>query len=207
MRSVGCVVVGGGPAGLRAGRTAARHGVRVLLVDENAELGGQYYRQMPDSFHAPGDAKPGEESAEGRRLIDEVRALGVELRLGAVVWGIFDQRIVALATRDETERIGAETLILAPGGYDRPVPFPGCTPGHVRRRGVGSTAVTGAVVARCDDRWGPVGATETHFDADTVVVGYGFVSSLELSRLAGCDHRYDAELGGYVPVRNREMES
>ncbi|PYO56565.1 MAG: hypothetical protein DMD83_13760 [Candidatus Rokuibacteriota bacterium] len=299
MRSVGCVVVGGGPAGLAAARTAARHGVRVLLVDENAELGGQYYRQMPDSFHAPGDAKPGEESAEGRRLIDEVRALGVELRLGAVVWGIFDQRIVALATRDETERIGAETLILAPGAYDRPVPFPGWTlpgvvtaggaqnlmkgyrvlpgrrvliagsgplllvvahyllrggaqvvavceaspmrriwrfahrmlphlnfvqqgyhyrreikaagvrllTGHVIRRALGSTEVTGAVVSRCDDQWGPVGDTETHFDADTVVVGYGFVSSLELSRLAGCDHRYDAELGGYVPVRNREMES
>src|SRR6266571_1522249 len=114
MRSVECVVVGGGPAGLAAARTAARHGVRVLLVDENAELGGQYYRQMPDSFHAADDAELGKESAEGRRLVDEVRALGVELRLGAVVWGIFDQRVVALATRDETERIGAETLILAP---------------------------------------------------------------------------------------------
>ena len=299
MRSVECVVVGGGPAGLAAARTAARHGVRVLLVDENAELGGQYYRQMPDSFHAADDAELGKESAEGRRLVDEVRALGVELRLGAVVWGIFDQRVVALATRDETERIGAETLILAPGAYDRPVPFPGWTlpgvvtaggaqnlmkgyrvlpgrrvliagsgplllvvahyllrggaqvvavceaspmrrtwrfahrmlphlnfvqqghhyrreikaagvrflTGHVIRRALGRTEVTGAVVSRCDDQWGPVGGTETHFDVDTVIVGYGFISSLELSRLAGCDHRYVPELGGYVPVRSREMES
>jgi len=82
---------------------------------------------MPDSFHAADDAELGKESAEGRRLVDEVRALGVELRLGAVVWGIFDQRVVALATRDETERIGAETLTWAPGAYDRPVPFPGWT--------------------------------------------------------------------------------
>jgi len=299
MRSVECVIVGGGPAGLAAARTAARHGVRVLLVDENPGLGGQYYRQMPATFRAPDHAKLGTESLEGRRLIDEVQALGVELRLDSVVWGIFDQRIVALATRDETQRIEAQTLILAPGAYDRPVPFPGWTlpgvitaggaqnlmkgyrilpgrrvliagsgplllvvahhllsggahvaaiceaasmrqlwryahrllphlnfvqqgyryrreikdasvpfmTGHVIRRAVGRSEVTGAVVTHCDDQWRPVGGTELHFDVDTVVVGYGFVSSLELSRLAGCEHRYEPGLGGYVPVRNREMES
>ena len=87
---------------------------------------------------------------------------------------------------------------------DAGVPF---LPGHVIRRAVGRPEVTGAVVTRCDDEWRPVGGTELHFDADTVVVGYGFVSSLELSRLAGCEHRYAQELGGYVPVRSREMES
>jgi NADPH-dependent 2,4-dienoyl-CoA reductase/sulfur reductase-like enzyme len=299
VRTVDCVVVGGGPAGLAAARTAARHGVRVLLVDENPELGGQYYRQMPATFGTSDQAKLGKESVEGRRLIDEVRALGVELRLDSIVWGIFDQRIVALATREETERIAARTLILAPGAYDRPVPFPGWTlpgvitaggaqnlmkgyrvlpgrrvliagsgplllvvahflvsggahvagiceaspmrqvwryahrllphlnfvqqgyryrqeikragvpflTGHVIRRAVGGPEVTGAVVSRCDDQWRPLGGTELHFDVDTVIVGYGFVSSLELPRLAGCEHRYEPELGGYVPVRSREMES
>ena len=299
MRSVQCVVVGGGPAGLAAARAAARHGVHVLLVDENLELGGQYYRQMPAGFHPQAGVKFAKESAEGRRLIDEVRALGVELRLGTVVWGIFDQRVVALATPDATERIEAEHLVLAPGAYDRPVPFPGWTlpgvitaggaqnlmkgyrvlpgrrvlvagsgplllvvahyllqggarvmavceaspmrqlwrfahrmlphlnfaqqgyryqrelkdagvpllTGHVIRRALGGTAVTGAVVSRCDDDWTPIAGTERQFDVDCVVVGYGFLSSLELSRLAGCEHRWDADLGGYVPERNRDMES
>src|ERR1700758_3711337 len=106
MRSVQCVVVGGGPAGLAAARTAARHGVHVMLVDENRELGGQYYRQMPESFRASARGpRLGKELAEGRRLIDEVRAQGVELRLGTIAWGIFDRRVVALSTEDETERV------------------------------------------------------------------------------------------------------
>jgi NADPH-dependent 2,4-dienoyl-CoA reductase/sulfur reductase-like enzyme len=300
MRSVQCVVVGGGPAGLAAARAAARHGVHVMLVDENPGLGGQYYRQMPESFRAPArGASLGKESAEGRRLIDDVRALGVELRLGTIVWGIFDQRVVALATQDRTERVVAENLILAPGAYDRPVPFPGWTlpgvltaggaqnlmkgyrvlpgrrvlivgsgplllvvahylrhggarvvavceaspmrhlwrfahrmlphlnfvqqgyryrreleqagvpflAGRVIRCALGSAEVTGAVVSACDDDWRPVDGTEMAFEVDCVIVGYGFVSSLELSRLVGCEHRYQPDLGGYVPVRSREMES
>ena len=60
----------------------------------------------------------------------------MELRLDAVVWGIFDQRTVAIATQDRTERIAAETLVLAPGAYDRPVPFPGWTlPGVITAGG------------------------------------------------------------------------
>jgi NADPH-dependent 2,4-dienoyl-CoA reductase/sulfur reductase-like enzyme len=297
--SAECVIVGGGPAGLAAARTAARHGVEVVLVDENSELGGQYYRQMPATFAPPDPSKLGKESVEGRALIDEVRGLGVSARTDAVVWGIFDQRTVAIATRQGTERISARSVILAPGAYDRPVPFPGWTlpgvitaggaqnlmkgyrvlpgrrvliagsgplllvvahyllhggahvagiceaspmrglwrfghrmlphlnfvqqgyrywqeiraagvpilHGHVIRRALGRDAITSAVVSPCDGQWRPAGGAERHFDVDALVVGYGFVSSLELSRLAGCEHVYEPRFGGYVPVRNRDLES
>ena len=299
MSDVACVIVGGGPAGLAAARTAARHGVRVTLVDDSAALGGQYYRQMPPWFRPSAGSVPARGSEAGRALIAEVRALGVELRLGATAWGIFDQRTVAIATQDRTEHISAETLVLAPGAYDRPVPFPGWTlpgvmtaggaqnlmkgsavlpgrrvlvagsgplllavahalldggarveavceaasmrglwryahrmlphldvvqqgyrlhrdiadagvpflTGHVIRRALGDAAVTRAVVSPCTDDWTPLPGGERTFDVDAVIVGYGFVSSLELSRLAGCEHRWDDDRGGWVAVRSRDMES
>ena len=299
MSDVACVIVGGGPAGLAAARTAARHGVRVTLVDDNAALGGQYYRQMPPWFRASAGSVLARESQAGRALIAEVRSLGVELRLGTTAWGIFDQRTVAIATPDRTEQISAETLVLAPGAYDRPVPFPGWTlpgvmtaggaqnlmkgsavlpgrrvlvagsgplllavahalleagarveavceaasmrglwryahrmlphldvvqqgyrlhreiagagvpflTGHVIRRALGDGAVTGAVVSPCADDWTPLPGGEQTFDVDALIVGYGFVSSVELSRLAGCEHRWDDARGGWVAVRGRNMES
>lgn len=299
MRAAECVVVGGGPAGLAAARTAARHGVRVLLVDENAELGGQYYRQLPAAFSGPAAARPAREQAEGRRLVDEVRALGVEIMADTVAWGVFDQRTVAVATGNRSTQIVADTVVLAPGAYDRPVPFPGWTlpgvftaggaqnlmkayrvlpgrrvlvvgsgplllvvahyllqggarvvavceaspmrnlwryvprllphlnfvqqgrryrqeliearvpilKGHVILRATGATEVTGAAVARCDTDWSPIPGSEQMLEADAVVAGYGLVSSLELSRLAGCEHRWDQAQGGWVPVRDRDTQS
>jgi NADPH-dependent 2,4-dienoyl-CoA reductase/sulfur reductase-like enzyme len=70
-----------------------------------------------------------------------------------------------------------------------------------------SGGVSSVVVSRCGDDWTPIDGTEQTFDVDALVVGYGFVSSLELSRLAGCQHTWDAALGGWVPVRTRDMES
>ena len=41
------VVVGAGPAGVRAAQTLLRHGVRPVVIDEAALPGGQIYRQSP----------------------------------------------------------------------------------------------------------------------------------------------------------------
>jgi hydrogen cyanide synthase HcnB len=42
---------------------------------------------------------------------------------------------------------------------------------------------------------------------DTICLGYGLVSSTELTRLAGCEHIYDLKRGGYIPLRNANMET
>jgi NADPH-dependent 2,4-dienoyl-CoA reductase/sulfur reductase-like enzyme len=40
-------VVGAGPAGLAAAGEAAAHGLSVVVLDDNARPGGQYFRQLP----------------------------------------------------------------------------------------------------------------------------------------------------------------
>ena len=299
MRSIECAIVGGGFAGLAAARTAARQGVRVLLIDDNRELGGPDFRAVP----GPPRPWPGEailrDWRDGQEMIDAVVTLGVEIRCGAVAWDVSDQPTVAFATAERSERVVPRVLVLAPGSHDRPVPFRGWTlpgvmtargaiglmdghgllpgrrvlvagsgpallelarallrrgvevaavceaaamPGlwrvshrllahldfvqrehhhrrvlraagvpllreHVIRAALGRDEVAAAVVSRCDGQWRPVPGTEQTFDVDTVISAYGAIPSLELSRLAGCEHRYAAESGSYLPVRTRDLET
>ena len=45
--NVDIAIIGAGPAGLAAARTAARSGLRIALVDDNPQAGGQVWRQGP----------------------------------------------------------------------------------------------------------------------------------------------------------------
>ena len=55
--------------------------------------------------------------------------------------------------------------------------------------------------------WSPDFERSSRVDVDLLVVGYGFVPNTELTTLAGCQHRYDEALGGWVPVRDESMRT
>lgn len=76
---------------------------------------------------------------------------------------------------------------------------------HIILEARGDGKVEEAVIARVDENWRPVRGTARTVKADAVCVGYGFIPSVELTRLAGCEHRYQPELGGWVPARNENM--
>ena len=44
------LIVGAGPAGIRAAQTLHQHGVNACLVDEGLRGGGQIYRRQPENF-------------------------------------------------------------------------------------------------------------------------------------------------------------
>lgn len=79
--------------------------------------------------------------------------------------------------------------------------------GHILVEARGDGRVEEAVVARVDQDWRPVPGTARTLSVDTLCVGYGFVPSVELTRLARCEHRYDPLLGGWLPVRGEHMET
>jgi NAD(P)H-nitrite reductase large subunit len=51
------------------------------------------------------------------------------------------------------------------------------------------------------------GSTEETLAVDTLCLGFGFIPAVQLSRQAGCDHRYEHQLGGWVPVRDEWLET
>ena len=71
----------------------------------------------------------------------------------------------------------------------------------------GDTEVERAVVADVDRDWRVIAGSERSIDVDTVLLGYGLESSTELTRLLGCEHRYETGLGGWVPVRDEWMRT
>ena len=66
----------------------------------------------------------------------------------------------------------------------------------------GDGRVERVVHAAADANWRVVAGTEEEVVADTLCVGYGFVPSAELLRLAGCEFDYEEDLGGPVVKRD-----
>ncbi|MGE0153818.1 MAG: FAD-dependent oxidoreductase [Reyranellaceae bacterium] len=130
VRTPEVLIVGGGPAGLSAAKAAASAGAEVVLLDERAHLGGQYFKQVLTQRRA---AAPGDDQARrGARLIHEVEALGVTVLSEAIAWGGFAPRQIAAVVAGEPTVFEPQQLILAPGAFERGVPMPGWTlPGYM----------------------------------------------------------------------------
>jgi len=296
------VIVGGGPGGIAAAMEAAKAGVEVTLVDENERLGGQCFRQFEKGFKVVDPEALGLDYQEGQELLHQFGLMEDKIRYlsKTLVWGIFENRTIALARDGASSTLGFKCLLAATGAYDRPVPFPGWTlpgvftaggaqklvkservlPGEnillagtgplqlvlahqileaggkieaileagnfsrnwlrgflgiwgnwdflkeglrylrsIRKAGVpllqrhiicevhGEGRIQEAVIAEVDRDWRPKPDTARAVEVDSICLGYGLVSSSELTMLAGCGHSYDLRLGGYVPLRSATMET
>jgi len=114
------LVAGGGPAGMAAAISAARAGARVMLVEEEHQLGG-HLRWGTDA-----------ERAVLRELAGEVAAQGaIEVLTNSVVIGRYDGNWVAVVQRglpgvaERLIKARAGALVAAPGLIERPYVFAG----------------------------------------------------------------------------------
>ena len=89
------LVIGAGPAGLAAARTAADYGARVVLIDDNRQPGGQYYRHpASEALRAVRDDLF-DEAARGADLLAAAKSPNVTHYPGSVFYGFFDRGIAA----------------------------------------------------------------------------------------------------------------
>nr|WP_281381549.1 FAD-dependent oxidoreductase [Conexibacter arvalis] len=140
------LVVGGGPAGLAAAVAAAEAGLDVVLADERAKLGGQYYKQPPEALVSD-ERRLDAQYRSGRRLIARARAAGVELLAGVQIWGAPAVDELLATTPDGDLTLRPRALIAATGAYERGVPLPGWTLPGVITTGAAQTLLRAYQVA------------------------------------------------------------
>jgi NADPH-dependent 2,4-dienoyl-CoA reductase/sulfur reductase-like enzyme len=130
------LILGAGPAGLAAARAARRRGADVTLVDSSEQLGGQFWRHLPD-------ARP----AARERLLhhgwDTFRSLQAELAADDGCRILMSASVFAIESGDtgpgrvhivvgpsdgvgrERIELSPDAIVLATGAHDRTLPFPG----------------------------------------------------------------------------------
>ena len=78
---------------------------------------------------------------------------------------------------------------------------------HTIKMAYGDREVEGAVIVRLDDQWQPVPGTERDVEVDTICLSVGLSPLAELLWQVGCKMNYVTELGGYVPLRDENLET
>jgi thioredoxin reductase len=134
-------IVGGGPGGMSAAVAAAEAGASVILLDEYAKLGGQFFKRTGDGFSvAP--PRLTREHERGERLREKLSQERIQVLSRALVWGYFDDRLM-IYREQRSEAVRAKALVIATGAYDRPVAFPDWTlPGVISAGGAQTLAKT-----------------------------------------------------------------
>ncbi|MFE2279142.1 FAD-dependent oxidoreductase [Streptomyces sp. NPDC059454] len=146
-------VLGAGPAGLAAALAAERRGLRVALVDAAPEPGGQFYRQPAAGLRADRPQALHHRWHTWTRLRDRLAAGSVRVLTEHHVWcvertpgGLTVHALLGPEQREPAE-VHATAVLLATGGYETVLPFPGWTlPGVVTAGGAQAMLKGGLVV-------------------------------------------------------------
>ncbi|RQU15034.1 FAD/NAD(P)-binding oxidoreductase [Burkholderia cenocepacia] len=124
------VIIGAGPAGVRAAEALVDAGLRPVVIDENARWGGQIYRQPPANaaFVRGKRALYGFEAAKADAVHRTMAALlpHVDYRPDTLAWSCGAGRVDTLQDGREVT-VPYSHLIVASGATDRMLPVPGWT--------------------------------------------------------------------------------
>ena len=142
------IIIGAGPAGIAAGAEAARHGLSAMLLDEQAQAGGQIYRDVDRGAPLRADIL-GQDYTDGQGLtagLDDARITHVT---GAVVWAIEAGFRVSYTRDGRGTQARADRILLATGALERPMTVPGWTLPGAMTAGAGQILIKqSGVVAR-----------------------------------------------------------
>lgn len=126
--AVRAVIVGAGPAGIRAAQTLVAQGLRPVVIDEALRWGGQIYRQPPAHFARSKKTLYGFEADRADAVHAAMaQVLGqVDYRPDTLAWNAEGGQL-DLLHQAQASSIAYSHLLVATGATDRVLPLPGWT--------------------------------------------------------------------------------
>ncbi len=121
------LVIGSGPAGLKAALGAAEQGAKVTLVERDPFLGGQLVKQTHMFF----GSKEQYASERGFKIAEKLTAAveehsGILVLKEAAALGYYDDGVVTLELRDRVLPVSFDAMIMATGAQENTLMFPNC---------------------------------------------------------------------------------
>lgn len=144
------LIVGAGPAGIRAAQALCAAGLRPVVVDEGARAGGQIYRRPPENFTRSPSVLFGSEAAKASELHDVFDRLvaGDALDYFPLASVVALSEGQAQVLQDGQLRwLAYDRLVLATGATDRVAPVPGWQSAGVFTLGAAQIALKAQGVA------------------------------------------------------------
>ncbi|MEG1528075.1 MAG: NAD(P)/FAD-dependent oxidoreductase [Clostridia bacterium] len=117
-------IIGGGPAGMRASVQAAKMGAKVILIDRNANLGGQLIKQTHKFFGS-------EKQYASKRGIDICKILlqevldnpNITIMTNATVLGVYEDGVITIEQNNKYKKVFPKAIIVATGASEKFLPF------------------------------------------------------------------------------------
>jgi sarcosine oxidase subunit alpha len=125
------LVVGAGPAGLAAARAAAAGGARVILCEQDTQVGGALLWDAGEVDGAPGAAWAAATAGDlamhpAVRILTRTTAIGYFDHNAVVLREKFaEEGQAAAGARERLWQVRAGRVVLATGAFERPLVFPG----------------------------------------------------------------------------------
>jgi len=126
MAEPGVIIIGAGPAGVRAAEELVAAGLHPTLIEEGRRDGGQIYRRQPEHFkreYATLYGSEAERAADLHRSFDALRSR-IDYRPETLAWNISEGH-VHLVNGQRSRRLPYSALIVCSGATDRLMPVPG----------------------------------------------------------------------------------
>jgi len=125
MKQCESIIIGGGPAGLRAAKALLESGARVCLIDRNASMGGQLIKQTHMFFGSEKQHASTRGISIQHKLLSDVMRYGsrIEILSETHVVGVYQDKVIACMKDDQFFKMRGDAIIIATGASEKHLPF------------------------------------------------------------------------------------